>query len=381
MRTRGSIQQRGRSSWRIRYEVERGADGKRKTKVLTFRGSRRDAQKKLTELLAGRDSGSYVDPSRLTLGQYLNDWLAGRIGLAAKTIERHAGIVRLQINPFIGGIELQRLRPADIDAWLKTLRASGGKNGKPLAAATVTLAHHVLCRGLQRAFAVELTVRNAAAVVKPPPIERDEVKILRADEIAATLAALRGHPLETVAIVALLTGMRRGELLALAWEHVDLGKASLRVERSLSKGGGKISIKSPKTKAGRRTISLPPTAVSALQTHKVREMERRFAAGVGRIEPGTLVFGNPDGTPINPDYLSRDWANFVREHKLPDVTLHALRHTHASGLIASGVDVVRGKRLGHADPAVTLKIYAHAFDARADAISGEVIEAALMGRT
>jgi integrase len=109
-------------------------------------------------------------------------------------------------------------------------------------------------------------------------------------------------------------------------------------------------------------------------------MEQRLATGRSRIEPTSLVFGRPDGKPVNPDYLSRDWSKFIRTRSLPDVTFHALRHTHASALIAGGADVVRvSRRLGHSGPAITLQVYAHQFDARADVVSANAIEAALIG--
>jgi integrase len=136
----------------------------------------------------------------------------------------------------------------------------------------------------------------------------------------------------------------------------------------------------PKTKAGRRTLSLPPGAVAVLREHKVPQMELRMQLGLGKLPDDALVFCRLDGSPIPPNDLSRDWARACRSLQLPAVSFHALRHTHASALIAAGHDVVAiSKRLGHAKPTTTLRTYAHLFDSKDDA-AADAIEAVLRGR-
>jgi integrase len=138
-----------------------------------------------------------------------------------------------------------------------------------------------------------------------------------------------------------------------------------------------LRFKPPKTAHGRRTISLPPNAVTALREHRRKQLETRLALGLGRPEPDALVFCQPDGSPIVPCWLSYTWRNTCISLKLPRVTLHALRHTHASALIAAGVDVVKiSRRLGHSSPVVTLRIYAHLFNTD-DSAAAAAIEAAM----
>jgi integrase len=387
MRARGSIRRQGKRSWRIQWEAERGPDGKRQTRWQTIPGSRQDAQKALTALIAGRDTGSYVDPTSMSVAQYLDSRLADPRGtrgkpLSGKTVERRAEITRTLIVPHLGHVPLQGLKPGHIKAWHRSLLASGGKGGKPLAPATVRLAHGILGGALAEAAATELVVRNVCDLIPAPAGERREVEILNVDTITAMLDALRGHGLEPLAVTALFTGARLGELLALRWPDIDFTKSVLRIERSLEQTQQTgIRAKDPKTRAGRRTIPLPSTAIAQLQAHRVRQMERRLFLGRGRADGDALVFETADGKPPSPKQTSIAWLKFMRRAEgVPRITFHALRHTHASALIASGMDVVRvSRRLGHSSPDVTLRIYAHAFDKLADHGNADAIEAALIG--
>ena len=154
--------------------------------------------------------------------------------------------------------------------------------------------------------------------------------------------------------------MRRGELLGLQWGDVDLDGAKLRVERSVEETRAGLRLKSPKTKRGRRSITLPATTVAMLRAHRVQLLELRFALGLGNIVAETLVFSTIEGGLLSPDNLSRDWRRVCGAKKLPRVPFHALRHTHASLLIAGGEDILTiSRRLGHSKASVTLDTYGH----------------------
>jgi integrase len=161
-------------------------------------------------------------------------------------------------------------------------------------------------------------------------------------------------------VVDLATGMRRGELLAVRLSDVDLDGAKIRIERSLEETKKGLRFKEPKTKHGNRTISLPPNAVAALRERRRKLLETRMALGLGKPDADTLVFGEVDGSPTPPNRLARRWQDACVSLGLPRVSFHALRHTHASALIAAGLDVVLiSRRLGHANPTVTLNVYGH----------------------
>jgi integrase len=155
----------------------------------------------------------------------------------------------------------------------------------------------------------------------------------------------------------------------------------VRVERSLEETAAGLRFKAPKTRHGYRSVSLPAQAVDILRAHRRQQLEQRLVFGLGKLGPDDLVFPLSDGSPYPPDKLSRDWGNVVRDKKLPRVMFHALRHSHASALIAGGVDIVTvSGRLGHGSPAITLTVYAHAFN-KTDAAAARAIEAALGPRT
>jgi integrase len=374
----GSVTRRGAHSWRLKYEAERDPTiSARNTRTVTVRGTKKQAQAELTRLIAEVDRGISVDPSKVTVAEYIRTWLNGADHLAGTTRERYRSLAEQQIIPHLGSMVLQKLRPVHIADWHAALLNSGGHDGNPLSARTVTHAHRLLHTALARAAKLEVVGRNVADLVRPPTVNAAEIRTLTADQIGDVFAKLRGARLLPIAAVALGAGLRRGELCALRWGDIDLDKATLRVECSMEQTAAGLRVKGPKTKHGRRVIALPAYVVEILRGHRTQYLEQRFALGVGR--PGTedLVFALPDGSPWPPSYLSRAWRRATLALELPDVGLHGLRHSHASALIAAGVDPLTiSRRLGHATPAFTLAVYGHLF-ANTDAAAARAIDAAM----
>jgi len=357
---RGNITRRGKSSWRVKFDIDRDSEtGKRRFHTATVRGTRKDAEAELARLLNDQNKGALVDANKLTVADYLRQWLDGKHDLSPVTRERYQDTITKGIVPGLGTVELQKLKPAHVKTWLSKMVTSGSRKRGPLTGRTVRNAYRVLHGALQEGVKLDLVARNVADAVMPPKIEENEVEILKANRIADVLASLAGSKLYPIASLALATGMRRGELLALRWYDVDLAGASLNVERSLeqTRGGG-LRFKAPKTKKSRRTISLPPSAVAMLRDHRKAQLELRLQLGIGRHGADALVFPNDDGaSPISPNCFSVMWGRAV-----PHATFHSLRHAHASALIAGGVDVVTvSRRLGHSNPTITLSVYAHLF--------------------
>jgi integrase len=327
--------------------------------------------------LASAGAGTLAEPSKTTVADYLRSWIGGPHGLAWKTAERYGELIDAQIIPHLGAIALQKLKPAHIAGWHDTLIKSGGKDGRPLSSRTVGHAHRVLHRALTRAAETELVSRNVASIIKPPKVDDTEIESLKADEIELVLKALKGHALEPIAVLALSSGARRGEILALDWGHVDLETGTIKIDRSLEQTKAGLRFKTPKTRNSRRLVSLPPIAVDALRAHRRRQLELRLALGQGKPERDAFVFSVYDGSAIAPNNLSRDWRRFVLARKLPAISFHGLRHSHVSALIAGGVDVLTvSRRIGHASPVVTMKVYAHLFS-ETDKAAATAIEAAL----
>jgi integrase len=375
----GNITRRGAHSWRLKFEASEPdpITGKRQTRYVTVRGTKKDAQRELIRLLAEVENGTAVDPSTLTVTEYIRGWLDGADHLAGKTRDRYRALAEKQIIPHLGSIALQKLRPGHVADWHATLLKSGGKDGAPLSARTVGHAHRLLHTVLARAVSLEVVGRNVVGMVRPPKVDAEEVEILTAAEVGDVLTQLAGHQLFPIAVLVLGTGLRRGELCELRWGDINMDSSSLRVERAVEQTRAGLRVKAPKTRHGRRTIALPSSVIDALRAQWLEQLERRFALGMGRPGADDLVFPLPDGAQWGPDYLSRVWRLAMVALGLPRVGLHSLRHAHASALIASGVDVLTiSRRLGHATPAFTLTVYGHLF-ADTDAAAAKAIDITL----
>ena len=248
---------------------------------------------------------------------------------------------------------------------------------RPLARRTVVHAHRLLSLAVSDAVKNGTVVRNVVDVHKPPTPEDSEVEILTPEQIDETLYKLQHHWLRPIVSLALDTGIRRGELLGLQWGDIDLDCSTLRVERAVEETRAGLRVKPPKSKRGRRSIALPKRAVAMLRAHRAEQMRTRLLLGLGKPDDKTLVFSDFDGEMLWPDDLTRVWARVSLAKRLPRVTFHALRHTHASMLIANGVDIVTiSRRLGHSKTSTTLDIYGHLFKG-ADAAAAEAIDALL----
>ena len=230
MKTRGNITKRGNNSWQLKFDVP-AIDGKRQQRYATARGTYKDAQRELTRLLTAADTGTLPAPTQSTVAEYLQAWLDTATGRAPKTLERYRELARWQICPHLGTVPLQKLNPEMIRHWHAALIDKG------LSPRTVHHAHRLLRQVLATAVKDGKLARNVADVHKPPKAKRSEVEILPAESIADVLTALEGHSLYPIVALALGTGMRRGELLALQWGDVDLDFGTLQVKRSLEETG------------------------------------------------------------------------------------------------------------------------------------------------
>jgi integrase len=341
-------------------------------------------------LLAKAGEGSHVDPTKLTVGEHVRTrfehWkLAGII--SPMTAQRYGELIDFHIVPHLGARPLQRLSTLDIETWHTTLMTRGRKSRTGyadrteggLSARTIGHAHRLLSKAISEAMKHGLVGRNVCTLQRAPKVRAEEVQILTLEQADALPAFLHGHPLEAPALVSLHTGMRRGELLALRWGNVDLENEVIKVRESLeeTRAGG-LRFKEPKTKAGKRDITLPAIAVDILQAHRKRELERRLMQGQGRPTDSDPVFPAWDGALWAPNSFGATWSKLSRELGL-GVSFHALRHTHASYLLHLNVDPMTiAARLGHSSPAVTLSIYAHLIK-RDDRKAANAINAALKG--
>jgi integrase len=347
---RGHIRERSPGRWAIILDA-RDPHGQRKRRWHSFKGTKREAQVECARLISEAQQGGAVDPSRITLAEFLDrfdcDWIATHVTPLTAERYRHA---LAHIRRHLGQRPLQKLQPADLAQLYAGLHRDG------LAPRTIKLIHRVVHRSLAQAKLWGLVRDNAAELAKPPRAQDQEVKMLQPAEAAALVERLRGGPLYMIALLGLATGMRRNEMLGLRWCDVDLGAGRIKIEQSLEQTTTHgIRIKSPKTKSGRRTISLPGYLVAELRGHWRAQQEQRLSAGLGKAPDASPVLAGGDGSYQSPGAISQMWGRTV-----PEISLHSMRHTHASLLIASGMDVLTiSRRLGHASATVTLSVYGH----------------------
>jgi integrase len=356
---RGYIRKRGKHSWQIAVRAGRDPiSGKYVRVYRTVRGGRTVAERALARLLHEVATGGLVDPGRVTVGGWLDLWLhnIAKPNVAAKTLERYSEIVRLHLKPHLGKIPLHQLRPAHIQRLYAVLQEAG-KHPR-----TILHVHRVLHTALERAVKLEVVGRNVCDAVSPPKVRPQEIPVVTEAELAKVLRASEGTRLHIPVLLAALCGLRRGEILALRWEDVDLDRGVLQVRRSLEEvrvdGQRVVRFKEPKTGKARAVV-LPPLVVEALRRHRKAQLEERLRAGPD-WKDHNLVCPATNGAPWYPSNFRKAFTDLVRRCGTRAFTFHQLRHTHASLAIRLGADVrTVAARLGHSSPTLTLNTYSH----------------------
>jgi integrase len=361
---RGHIKKRGKDSYSVVVSVGRDpATGKYKYLWESVKGTKREAERRLSELLTQLDNGTFIRPSKRTLAEYLEAWLSEYVWaeLAPRTAEGYELVVRRHLIPALGRITLTGLKPEHIQRYQSEKLSRGRADGKGgLSLRTVRHHYMALHAALERAVKMGLVVRNAADAVSAPRFERHEWQSLSEFGVSSVLEAAKETPYYVLFYQALFTGMRRSELLALRWCDVDLVLGRVQVTRSLHQlKGGEIVIRSPKSERSRRAVSLPPSAVVVFQEEREKQRRERAAVGLG-LKDDDLIFRDLEGRPLRPDTVTHAWTKLVRRIGLRGVRLHDCRHTHASLMLKQGVHPkIVQERLGHASIGLTLDTYSH----------------------
>jgi len=351
----------GTVSWRVRVDMVDQATGRRRQPQRTYK-TKREAETGMAHWLVEIERGTAVATSRMTIAEYMAFWLdtSARHRVRGTTLESYEQKVRLYITPALGTVPLQRLNPAQVQAsYNALLTGDEGRSRAKVSARTVRYVHAILHRALKEALALGLVSRNVTEAVAPPKSTRPPIKSWDVADVQRFLAAAATDTYSPVWLIALHTGMRRGELLGLRWQDVDLAASVLHVRQGLVFVRSELRMSEPKTASGRRTIALDPRCVQALREHRQHQNERRLVLGP-TWRDHDLVFANDIGGPIDPANLYHRFVKLVKKAGVPRIPLHGLRHTHATLLMKHGVHPkVASERLGHADITLTLQTYSH----------------------
>ncbi|WP_035981413.1 site-specific integrase [Bradyrhizobium sp. STM 3843] len=360
---KGHVRERGKGHWYAVIDVRDPATGERRRKwhKLDECKGRREAQQRCALLIADMAKGEYVEPAKTTVAQFLDRWLKHiKPNVSPRTHERYEQIARKNIVPLLGAKILTKLQPIEISEAYSQALQSGRRDGKGgLSPRTVHHIHRVLFSALGQAERWRLIARNPAALLEKrdrPKIERKAVATIDAATAAAVFDAARDRRLFIPLVLATLCGLRRGEITALRWRAVDLENAQLAVVASTEQTDAG-AIREKEAKSGKaRTVALPALAVEELRRWRLAQAQELLRLGV-RADDGWHVVTQADGSPLQPRSLTHVMSAFLDQW---GVTLHGLRHSHASHMLAAKVHPkVVQERLGHSSIAITMDIYSH----------------------
>jgi integrase len=330
-------------------------NGKRKYKWFPGHDTKRAAEKALAQHMQEVLSGTYVDAPKETFGAYLRRWLEDKeTQVRYSTIQQYRFMLEKHVIPRLEKVELTKLKPQHLQRLYTELRDE-------LSNRSIAHIHGMLHAALDRALKWGLVGRNVAEAVDPPKPAPFHGTTWTAEQSAEFLrVAETAEPRYFVGFaLAIYTGMRKGEILALRWEDIDFTSRTLRVCRSLSWKGATPIFQEPKTERGRRLVAIPDELVRILQSHRARQAEEKLLMGSAYQDHG-LVLARVDGRPIYPRTFDHAWERAVKHANVPKIRFHDLRHTHASLLLQQGVHPkIVSERLGHSTVSITLDIYSH----------------------
>jgi integrase len=349
----GQIIGRAPRTWLVRVYVGRDAETKkRKYLNKTTHGGLRDAQAHLNQMLSERDLGRNLDSSKQTLNQYLDRWLevCAKPRLRAKSFQDYEGLLRRYVRPQLGMKPLVSVQAFDIQCLYRELLDRG------LSARSIRYTHAVLRSAFKQAVRWKLLLANPAELVDLPRRTRRSVGVLSVEQARTFMAAIVGHPYEALFALAMTSGMRPSEYLALTWADIDLVRGTVSVSRTLEWEKGGWQFADTKRSRSRRVIKLQAWVIALLERH------RQSVDGRNDNNPaGDLVFVAKRGGPIRESkFVRRYFKPLLRKAGLPNIRLYDLRHTAATLALAAGVSPkIISEQLGHASVAFTLDVYSH----------------------
>jgi integrase len=355
-RGEGSITQRPDGSWEGKVSLGFDAEGRRIRKSV-YAATKEECREKLLKLQQETLTHSFVSSS-LPLNKWLQMWVK-ELTLEPTTRERYEGLIKHKIDPLIGHLPLNKLQPMSVQFMLSEMKERGE------ADTNRKLAYIVLSAALKAAVKLKMMQTNPALEVMRPRPKTQEMACLTEDQCKMLMEEANKSRVGALITLALGSGMRQGEMLALEWTDIDFPAATVTVSKSLAQIKGHLHIKEPKTKGSRRTLSLPPFTIAALQAHY--ESHKREFTG---FRP---VFCTSRGTYYRRSNLHQYYFTPICERLGLDIRFHDLRHTHASLLLKAGENIKAiSRRLGHSSITITLKYYAHLMPGHDEQLAGKM---------
>jgi len=355
---RGHIRKRG-DGYSVVIDIGIDETGKRKQKWHSGYKTKKDAEKAMVKLISDIEKGEYVNPSSIKLGQFLDEWLedSKKPILAPKTYELYEAIIRLYFKPFLGENELSKLTPSILQRYYTHLREQ-----TDLSNTTINYHHKLLRQALDHAVKWLYITKNPCDVVDPPKKNKTEMKAWSVLEAQKAEKIFEDTPIKLHVALALYTGLRKGEICALRWSDFDFTNATCVVKRTAQRVSRKLIFKEPKSEKSNRLVVLQQSLIDLLKQEKKKQLENRLLMGSSYITDfdGHISI-HTDGHFLEPGFVSKKFQKILAKHpELPKIRFHDLRHTNASIMLASGIDMkTMSERLGHSKIGITMDLYAH----------------------
>lgn len=342
------------SSWQLVIENDRDPmTGKRERTYKTFKGTKKQAEAELRRLVSEVENGGIVTVSTMRLDDWLKTYLADYLpNIADSTRESYEERIRNRISPYLGKLSLNTITTDHIQRWITEMN-------EKLSAKSVRNLFNILRPALEQAVLNQKIPRNPCTGVKLKSVVRQHGDVFDKTEINAALNAAKGTTMYLPLLLELSTGMRRGEVLALTWDDVNFKTREITISKSAYVYKGERKVKSPKTASGIRTLTVSKNLIDELLIAHNDYLTNQKLYGA-RFVDSNLVVCQENGKPYHPDSMTTKWCRFIRKNNLKHIRFHDLRHTNATTMIESGVDIKTVQtRLGHSDVSTTLNVYTH----------------------
>lgn len=354
----GSIRKRADGRWEGLYS--NGYDPKtgKLIRKSVYGKTQKEVRLALSKIVSEMDSGTYAEPSKMKVSQWLDEWLASyTMNIKPATRSAYEEHIRVHIKPSLGDIPLKQLSTRDIQQLYTNLLKE-----RELSPKTVRNIHGVLHRTLEQAKLLGYIRVNPADAAVTPRVEKKQVETLDAEDIGKFLAAIRGTKYEYPLFVAVFTGLRQGELLGLTWDCVDFEHGMLLINKQHNRVKGDTEFRFASLKNDKaRVLTVADEVIDVLKLQKQRQESWAAALGNGWENPDNLVFTTEFGRYINNKILYQNFKRIAKKLGKPDLRFHDLRHTYAVNSLRAGDDIKTvQENLGHATASFTLSTYAHA---------------------
>lgn len=358
---KGTVTKKGKA-WYVVLDLGRDDNGKRQQKWISARkelnlpkpATKKQAEELLIKLLKDLQDGTYFEPSEITLKDYLEKWLEDycKPNLKQTTFDSYESFIRLHIAPTIGKIKLKDLRPAQVQKLYNQKMTE-------LSSRSVRYIHSILHKAIKQAVKWEYIHRNVIEAATPPSLKQKEKQPWDTNQVKTFLEAAKAERLYPLFLLAVMTGMRRGEILGLKWDDIDFANGIISVKRSIVRTSKGQTVGDLKTEKSKRAITISETVLQVLKAHHVAQAQELLAVGQKNTESWVFT-READPRPPYPTHMNDILKRIIAKANLPKISFHDLRHTHATMLLSQGVNPkIVQERLGHSNISVTMDVYSH----------------------